>query len=480
MGGWGMPHDVFISYSSIDRHAAFAACATFEAAGIRCWIAPRDVAAGAEWAEEIIDAIETARIMVLIFSSSSNESRQVKREIELAVSRGLTIMPLRLEQIEPTRSMAYYMAGVHWIDALSPPLETHFRKMVEWIRPHLGAEPAAPKARAEPKPVDKGRPPPRPADRDAPGAGSIAEMSTMFRAALDLQKLGRHADAVLAYRALIEKFDFDPRPVCIEEIVRAYFNTGNSQSELGRFDTAIATFDIALSRAEDREEAGIRETTARILFNKAHALDKLNRKREAIAVYDDVLARYGADVDGMGRELAGRSLFTKAVLTAALGREDDAIALYDQYLARYGADPVQRPYVAEAMFNIGAAHGVKGRSAMAVGAYDRMLERFAEATEPEVSEFVAMALYNKGNRLSAMDKPAEAIASYDEVIARFGNDARMPERIAKAMINRANQLGIRRKKAEANAGYQAVIDKFAGSSNADVQLQVANARKWKS
>ena len=116
---------------------------------------------------------------------------------------------------------------------------------------------------------------------------------------------------------------------------------------------------------------------------------------------------------------------------------------------------------------------------MAVGAYDRMLERFAEATEPEVSEFVAMALYNKGNRLSAMDKPAEAIESYDEVIARFGNDARMPERIAKAMINRANQLGIRRKKAEANAGYQAVIDKFAGSSNADVQLQVANARKWK-
>ena len=74
---------------------------------------------------------------MLIFSSNSNESRQVRREIELAVSRGLTIMPLRLEQIEPTRSMAYYMAGVHWIDALTPPLEGHFKRMVEWIKPHL-------------------------------------------------------------------------------------------------------------------------------------------------------------------------------------------------------------------------------------------------------------------------------------------------------------------------------------------------------
>jgi len=45
---------------------------------------------------------------------------------ELAVSRGLTIMPLRLEQIQPTKSMAYYMAGVHWIDAISPPPNQRF------------------------------------------------------------------------------------------------------------------------------------------------------------------------------------------------------------------------------------------------------------------------------------------------------------------------------------------------------------------
>ena len=38
-----MAHDVFVSYSHHDKAQADAVCATLEAKGIRCWIAPRDV-----------------------------------------------------------------------------------------------------------------------------------------------------------------------------------------------------------------------------------------------------------------------------------------------------------------------------------------------------------------------------------------------------------------------------------------------------
>jgi hypothetical protein len=38
-----MAFDVFISYSTKDKATADAACAALESAGIRCWIAPRDV-----------------------------------------------------------------------------------------------------------------------------------------------------------------------------------------------------------------------------------------------------------------------------------------------------------------------------------------------------------------------------------------------------------------------------------------------------
>ena len=38
-----MAHDVFISHSTSNRPVANAVCASLESAGIRCWIAPRDV-----------------------------------------------------------------------------------------------------------------------------------------------------------------------------------------------------------------------------------------------------------------------------------------------------------------------------------------------------------------------------------------------------------------------------------------------------
>jgi len=116
-----MPFDVFISYSHTDKTVADTACAGLESAGIRCWIAPRDIRAGVEYAAGIMEGIDSARIMVLIFSSNSNSSPQVHREIECAVTKGLTIIPLRIEDTAPTEAMQYYLGAIHWLDALTPP-----------------------------------------------------------------------------------------------------------------------------------------------------------------------------------------------------------------------------------------------------------------------------------------------------------------------------------------------------------------------
>ncbi len=69
-----MGHDVFVSYASGDKPVADAVCVTLESNGIRCWIAPRDVLPGVHYGEAIIDAINEARIMVLVFSSKANIS----------------------------------------------------------------------------------------------------------------------------------------------------------------------------------------------------------------------------------------------------------------------------------------------------------------------------------------------------------------------------------------------------------------------
>jgi Tol biopolymer transport system component len=133
--------DAFISHSSKDKAAADATCAALEAAGIRCWIAPRDVIPGHSYGEDLIEALDTCRVMVLVFSSSSNASSQISREVERCVSRGITIVPLRIEDVLPTKAMAYFVGSVHWLDALTPPFERHLERLVNAVKACLPIAP---------------------------------------------------------------------------------------------------------------------------------------------------------------------------------------------------------------------------------------------------------------------------------------------------------------------------------------------------
>ncbi len=129
-----MPFDVFVSHSSKDKLVADAVCARLEAAGIRCWIAPRDIVAGTSYGESIIDAIHSAKVMVLVLSANANASGHIPKEVERAVSNGVAILPFRIEDVPPGKSLDYFIGSVHWLDAMTPPLEKHLDELVETVR----------------------------------------------------------------------------------------------------------------------------------------------------------------------------------------------------------------------------------------------------------------------------------------------------------------------------------------------------------
>ncbi len=150
-----MAHDIFISYASRDKVVADAVCATLESRKIRCWIAPRDVLAGQPYAESILDGISRSRVFVLVFSSDSNISQQVLREVERAVSKGIPILPFRIEDVEPTKSMELFLSATHWLDALTPPLERHLQRLADTVEMLLTSETEMPpKAESAPPPPE--------------------------------------------------------------------------------------------------------------------------------------------------------------------------------------------------------------------------------------------------------------------------------------------------------------------------------------
>ena len=126
-------HDVFISYSTLDKPISDAVCAALEGHGIRCWVAPRDITPGQDWSDAIIDAIAGCRVCLLILSTASNQSDQVKREVQNAVSEAKPILPFRIEDVALSKHMRYFIGTPHWLDALTPPMERHLQKMVETV-----------------------------------------------------------------------------------------------------------------------------------------------------------------------------------------------------------------------------------------------------------------------------------------------------------------------------------------------------------
>jgi len=171
-------HDVFISYSSTDRSVADAVCATLESRAIGCWIAPRDVLPGEEYAAALVRALHNSRLMILVFSARANQSPQVLREVERAVSKGLTIITFRIEDAPPTAAMEYYISTCHWLDALTGPLDRHLESLAGTVMQLLSrtgdrvpAVPLVPTAR----PLATVSAPPRPSlwPKLAAGTGAL-------------------------------------------------------------------------------------------------------------------------------------------------------------------------------------------------------------------------------------------------------------------------------------------------------------------
>ena len=135
-------HDVFISYSSKNKNIADAIVADLEQNNIKCWYAPRDIYPGEDWAGAIKNAIGSTKIFVLVFTDESNRSHQVTNEVTLAVNGGKIIIPFRLSGSDMNDTLLYYLSSVHWLDAVSQPLNQNIETLRKQISALLDIEEA--------------------------------------------------------------------------------------------------------------------------------------------------------------------------------------------------------------------------------------------------------------------------------------------------------------------------------------------------
>jgi hypothetical protein len=142
---------VFISYASEDQALGEEVCRLLEGDGITCWIAPRNVEIGRDYGEQILDGIESTRVMVLILSHNANRSTFVKNEVERAVAKDKVVIPFRIEDVQPSRSLELFVSRTQRIDAWTPPLDPHVHALAGAIRSLVGLPPRHRESEAKPQ-----------------------------------------------------------------------------------------------------------------------------------------------------------------------------------------------------------------------------------------------------------------------------------------------------------------------------------------
>jgi hypothetical protein len=52
--------------------------------------------------------------------------------VERAVHHGISIIPLRIEDVQPSRSLEFFLSMPHWLDAFTPPLDRHLQYLLRF------------------------------------------------------------------------------------------------------------------------------------------------------------------------------------------------------------------------------------------------------------------------------------------------------------------------------------------------------------
>jgi TolB-like protein/Tfp pilus assembly protein PilF len=135
--GDGETPAVFISYASQNAAVANSVVEALERAGLKCWIAPRNVVPGSQYADEIVSAINDAKVFVLVLSGHAAASQHVGKEIERASSKRRRIIVLRTDSAPLTRAFEYFLSESQWIDLAPGGFDAASARLLDAVRRHV-------------------------------------------------------------------------------------------------------------------------------------------------------------------------------------------------------------------------------------------------------------------------------------------------------------------------------------------------------
>jgi hypothetical protein len=128
------PPQVFVSYASKDRNKVLALVQALESAGIIVWRDEDQILGGESYGPKIVQAIKTAKVLLICCSDAAMRSKNVKQEIQLGWHYGIPYFPVLLEPITYPEQVEYWLTGWQYVDLANFSLERAIPKIVAGLK----------------------------------------------------------------------------------------------------------------------------------------------------------------------------------------------------------------------------------------------------------------------------------------------------------------------------------------------------------
>ena len=107
---------LFISHAHDDADVAARIVAYLESHGTPCWISSRDIPPRSIYADAITEAMQACSACVVLLTGAANQSKALKRELELASHYEKPFIPIRVDGVEPAAGLDYYLRNTQWVE----------------------------------------------------------------------------------------------------------------------------------------------------------------------------------------------------------------------------------------------------------------------------------------------------------------------------------------------------------------------------
>jgi len=146
-----MSAEVFVSYARTDRERVMELVERMRSAGIGVWVDEGGIHGASLWGQEIVDAIDVSKVMILMISDSSITSDNVVKELSIASEDKKPILPVYLHRSEIPKSMRYQLAGIQHIEFFEGQEDEAFQSMLVSLS-RLGVSAGGEQAKQDPPP----------------------------------------------------------------------------------------------------------------------------------------------------------------------------------------------------------------------------------------------------------------------------------------------------------------------------------------